>query len=244
MQFEEAFRVKKPIIGMLHLRGKGNEQTFEIAKTEIQQMYDSGIDAILVENYYGDLVDVVNALRFLQENYSNHVYGVNVLGNFELSYELVKRYGGAFMQVDSIRGHLRTQQDKEYAEMIERVRDGSVFVLGGVRFKYQPVRSGKPLDYDLKIGMQRCDAIVVTGEGTRMNTDMEKIREFRRIIGDFPLIVGAGMTIDTCEEQLAIADGAIVGSWFKERGFTRRPVSPERMTAFMQKVKELRETFE
>ena len=240
MQFGEVFRVKKPIMGMLHLRGKGNERTFEIAKTEIQQMYDSGIDAILVENYYGDLIDVVNALRWLQENYSDRVYGVNVLGDFELSYKLAQKYGGSFMQVDSIRGHLRTEEDKEYAEMIERVRDGSVFVLGGVRFKYQPVHSGKPLDYDLKIGMQRCDGIVVTGEGTRMNTDMEKIREFRRIIGDFPLIVGAGMTIETCEEQLAIADGAIVGSWFKERGFTRRPVSPERVTEFMQKVKAFR----
>ena len=148
------------------------------------------------------------------------------------------------MQVDSIRGHLRTQQDKEYAEMIERTRDGSVFVLGGVRFKYQPVHSGKPLDYDLKVGMQRCDAIVVTGEGTRINTDIEKIREFRQIIGDFPLIVGAGMTIDTCTEQLSIADGAIVGSWFKEGGFTRKPVSSERVTAFMEKVKELRKTLE
>lgn len=242
MKFEDVFKVKKPIIGMLHLRGKGNEATFEITKTEIQQMYDSGIDAILVENYYGDLIDVVNALRWLQEKYSDHVYGVNVLGDFELSYELAKRYGGAFMQVDSIRGHLRTQEDKEYAEMIERVRDGSVFVMGGVRFKYQPVHSGKSVEYDLEIGMQRCDAIVVTGEGTRMNTDIEKIRQFREIIGDFPLIVGAGMTIDTCEEQLAIADGAIVGSWFKEKGFTRRPVSPERVTAFMEKVRKFRQS--
>ena len=126
--------------------------------------------------------------------------------------------------------------------MIERLRDGTIFVLGGVRFKYQPVRSGKPLDYDLKVGMERCDGIVVTGSGTGVNTDIEKIREFRKIMGDFPLIVGAGMTIDTCVEQLSIADGAIVGTWFKEDGITRNPVSPERMTAFMQKVKQLRET--
>ena len=98
MQFEEVFRVKKPIIGMLHLRGKDNERTFENAKIEIQQMYDCGIDAILVENYYGDLVDVVNALRWLQENYSDRVYGVNILGDFELSYKLAQKYGGAFIK--------------------------------------------------------------------------------------------------------------------------------------------------
>lgn len=244
MQFDEIFKVKKPVIAMLHLNGVDNWDRMENAKKEIQQIYDSGVDGILVEDYFGDVCDMMNALHWLQMYYSDHVYGVNVLADFERSHEMAKTYGAKFMQVDSIRGHLYPEQDEKYAKMIENVRDGSIFVMGGVRFKYQPINSGKPLDYDLKVGMERCDGIVVTGEGTGINTDIEKIREFRRIIGDFPLIVGAGMTIDTCVEQLSIADGAIVGTWFKEDGMTRNPVSPERMTAFMEKVKELRASLE
>lgn len=64
--------------------------------------------------------------------------------------------------------------------------------------------------------MSRCDAIAVTGEGTGKTTPMEKIRQFRNIMGDFPLVVGAGMTPDTCAEQFSVADAAIVGSYFKQ----------------------------
>ena len=44
--------------------------------------------------------------------------------------------------------------------------------------------------------MTRCDAIVVTQDATGQETPMEKINEFRKIIGDFPLVIGAGMTAD------------------------------------------------
>lgn len=79
----------------------------------------------------------------------------------------------------------------------------------------------------------RVDAIVVTGAGTGIRTDLEKIRTFRSILGDFPLIVGAGITAETAREQLALSDGAIVGSDFKEDGVTERPVDETRVKKFM-----------
>ena len=63
-------------------------------------------------------------------------------------------------------------------------------VLGGVCFKYQPVCSGRTLEEDLQLGMQRCDAIVVTGEDTGRPTPPDKLYAFREIVGDFPLVVG------------------------------------------------------
>ena len=242
MNFKDIFQVEKPVIGMLHLGGYGKENIYENARLEIEQMYSNGVDAILVEDYFGDVYDVERALAYLQQNYSDKVYGVNILGDFALSYRMAKKYGAAFMQADSVCGHLRPERDKQYAEFISSVTcDGSVFVLGGVRFKYQPVLSGRSVEEDLKLGMERCNAIVVTGEGTGVNTDIEKIKEFREIIGDFPLIVGAGMTRASCREQLAVADGAIVGSWFKQHGSAEYPVDPQRVRDFMDEVKSLRD---
>ena len=117
-----------------------------------------------------------------------------------------------------------------------------MFLLGGVRFKYQPVRSGRSVEQDLMLGKQRCDAVVVTGAGTGINTELEKIRLFREVLGDFPLIVGAGMTEENFREQLSIADGAIIGSWFKRDGITEAPVDPERVRRFMEIVREMRKT--
>lgn len=238
---KEVFGVEKPIIGMLHMSGLGADEKMEIARREIEIMYRNGVAAVLVENYYGDDVDVENALAYLQERYPDRVYGVNVLGDPDLAFELARRYGAKFVQIDSVCGHAIPQKDGKLAEYLDRLRgDRDIFLLGGVRFKYQPVLSGRTLEEDLKLGTQRCDAIVVTGEGTGISTELEKIKEFRTILGDFPLIVGAGMTAQTAAEQLSCSDGAIVGSYFKEQGITHYPVDENRVKQFMENARQVK----
>lgn len=192
MSFLDLFDVKKPIIGMIHLTGGTGEKIRERAVWEIGQLYDAGVDAVLVEDYYGPVKEVEWTLRYLQENLPHRVYGVNILQNFTGSYEMAKKYGAAFMQIDSICRHLPPKQDAQYEKLIGSIRDGSVYVLGGVRFKYQPVLSGRSVEEDLRLGMERCDGIVVTGEGTGLNTDIEKIKSFRAVTGSFPPDRGRG----------------------------------------------------
>jgi len=234
---KEVFGVEKPIIGMLHLSGYGRDKVLENARREIDIMYRNGVNAVLVENYFGDRVDVENALKLLQKDYPDKVYGVNMLGFPEMAFDLARKYGAKFVQMDSVCGHLEPNYEKPFLKKLETLRgDGDIFLLGGVRFKYQPVRSGRSLEEDLKLGMERCDAIVVTGEGTGITTDLEKIKTFRTVLGDFPLIVGAGITEGNVVEQLALADGGIVGSWFKEYGRAEYPVDEQRVDAFMTTV--------
>ena len=235
---KEVFGVDKPIIGMLHLSGYGREKVLENAKREIEIMYRSGVNAVLVENYFGDRVDVENALKYLQEAYPDKVYGINMLGFPEMAFDLARKYGAKFVQMDSVCGHLEPNYEKPFLKKLEAMRgDGDIFLLGGVRFKYQPVRSGRSLEEDLKLGMERCDAIVVTGAGTGIRTELDKIKNFRTILGDFPLIVGAGMTAETAKEQLAFSDGAIVGSYFKENGWTEHPVDEKRVKKFLHSAR-------
>ena len=95
------------------------------------------------------------------------IYGVNALHNDALGFELAKKYGASFIQLDSVAGHLTPEDDAVFGESIAKWRAGyDGFVIGGVRFKYQPYLSGRTLEEDLHIGMSRCDAIAVTGEGT------------------------------------------------------------------------------
>ena len=233
-KLKEVFGVNKPIIGMLHLSGYGSGEKMEIAKREIEIMYRSGVNAILVENYYGGAEDVETALKYLYEHYPDQIYGVNMLGNPEWAFLLARQYGAKFVQMDSVCGHLKPNKEGAFLEKLKTMReDGDIFLLGGVRFKYQPVRSGRTLEEDLRLGMERCDAIVVTGAGTGISTDLEKIKTFRNILGNFPLIVGAGMTAETAREQLAFSDGAIVGSYFKEGGITDCPVDERRVKEFI-----------
>ena len=253
----KTFHSDKPIIGMLHLNGSSPDRVHDWAKREIEQMYSNGVDAVLAEDYFGTPDDVEWALDYLYSHYPDCVYGVNLLSDTERGFRLAKQYGAAFLQMDSVCGHLRPGRhmrgydkpnldrktcDGDFAERLETLRtEYSVFLLGGVRFKYQPVRSDRSVEEDLRLGKARCNAVVVTGAGTGIDTGVKKITQFRDALGDFPLFVGAGMTAASCAVQLAIADGAIVGSWFKKNGITEAPVDPERVKAFMEIVKNVRE---
>ena len=238
--FLELFAHKKPIMAMLHLKGDSPEQRLERAIVEADIYAACGVDAIIVEDYYGDAADVERVLAYLSRQRPEYVLGVNVLDNFATSYELAAQYGAKFMQVDSICGHLAPADEPAYYAMIDGYRrNGRVAVIGGVRFKYQPYLSGRSLAEDLAIGMQHCDAIAVTGSGTGVDTDTAKISEFRSIIGSFPLVVGAGMTKALVAEKLAIADAAIVGSTFKDTRKDSGEVSAIHVMEFMSVVRRM-----
>ncbi|GGK02347.1 membrane complex biogenesis protein, BtpA family [Lentibacillus kapialis] len=242
MSFLDLFKVEKPILAMLHLKGDDSDERVTIAKHEIDKLIENGVDGVIVENYFGDVADVEAVLKYINENRSHIIYGVNVLRNDNKAFELANHYNANFIQLDSVAGHLNEEDDKRFNAQIKRLRESSsAYVLGGVRFKYQPYLSGRPLEEDLSIGKKRCDGIVVTGSGTGVETDNKKIEEFRTIIGpDFPLVVGAGLTKENCMAKLSVADAGIVGSYLKENGKDDGLVSTINTDIFMEQVKKLR----
>ena len=238
MKFLEIFDAAKPILAMLHLKGGSPHERLERATREADLYAAGGVDAMIVEDYYGTQADVEAVLAFLSKERPGYRLGVNVLGSFARGYELARQYGARFMQVDSICGHLKPEDEPAYFELIESYRkDGQVAVIGGVRFKYQPILSGRSLGEDLAIGMRQCDAIAVTGAGTGQVTDTEKIRQFREGLGDFPLVVAAGLTKETVMEQLSIGDAAIVGSTLKDTRKDTGDISAAHVAEFMDEVR-------
>jgi len=239
--FLNLFPKPKPILAMLHLKGNTRNDILARAVREADIYVANGVDALIVEDYFGDATDVENVLAVLSRERPHYILGVNVLNDFARSYELAAQYGAKFMQVDSICGHLTPADEQAYLTMVARYRrDGQVAVIGGVRFKYQPYLSGRSLADDLVIGRAHCDAIAVTGEGTGVDTDMHKIREFREILGDFPLVIGAGMTVAQVADKLAVADAAIVGSTFKEARQASNEVNATYVREFMEAVGKLK----
>lgn len=234
----DLFENPSPMLAMLHLAGEGPAEVFDIARREIDDLYEGGVDAVIVENYFGTVDDVEAVLRYLHEQRPVRVHGVNVLGDDARAFELAGAYSAAFIQLDSVAGHLEPGDDPAFAERLAGWRESSrAFVLGGVRFKYQPVLSENPLETDLEIAMGRCDAVVVSSEGTGIETSIAKIETFRRVLGaDFPLFIGAGLTVENCRAQLAVADGAIVGSYLKDTYRDDGRVSPAHVRELVQAV--------
>jgi len=237
--FKNAFNVNKVLLGMIHLKGDTEEDTFNRAKEEIDILIGGGFDAVIIEDYFADEFMVEKVLHYIYNHRPNIGYGVNVLKDYKLSFELANKYNAKFIQIDSVAGHLTIEDDLLYGKSLEECRAKSnALVLGGVRFKYQPILSGRSVKEDLKIGMTRCDGIVVTGEGTGMDTDLDKIKSFREIMGDnFPLIIGAGLTPENCRDKLVIADGGIIGSYLKDNHRDNGEIYPDYVHEMVKAVR-------
>ncbi len=75
------------------------------------------------------------------------------------------------------------------------------------------------------------DALVVSGVATGEPTPLADVERVRAAVPDRPILVGSGVTPDTVKALLAVADGAIVGTWVKRDGRTTGPVDPARAAA-------------
>lgn len=230
---------KKPVIAMLHMKRDRKMSALRRMQAETDLYTKHGIDAVLVENYFGDQIDCERGLEWLWQNRPDVCYGVNILGSYKQAFRLADKYGASFVQIDSVCGHLMPTKDAQYEEELNAVRQQypHIQVLGGVRFKYQPVRSGRTLKEDLNISKGRCTAVVTTGDGTGIMTPTEKLIEFRELLGDFPLVVGAGVTAENVGEQLSYADAVIIGSWLKEHHDAENEVSETNVRTFMEQVR-------
>lgn len=234
-------KIEKPIIGMIHLKGENYEDKLKRAISESDILFDNGVNAILVENYFGSPNDVCRVLQYFSSYMNDRHYGVNLLGNYEGTFKLAAAYNASFIQIDSVSGHLRQKDDEQYGAHLKLLRENSgALVLGGVRFKYKPILSGRSLEEDITTGLERCDIIVTTGEGTGMETDINKLIEFKNLLGSEKLIVGAGVTYSNCKEQLLVADGAIIGSYFKVGHDANNEIKPDYVKEIMGEVKILR----
>ncbi len=233
---------RKPVIAMLHLKGAGDEDIIEKLKTETEIYFRNGVDAVLVENYFGSIRHCEMALMYLSENYPDNYYGVSILGDYEKSFELAKRYKADFVQIDSVCGHLPPFDDADYARQLIRRSQGRAFqILGGLRFKYQPICSGRSLLEDAEEAVKRCDAVVTTGTATGRECPTDKLIEFRKVLGDYPLIVGAGVTAENVSEKLEYADGIIVGSYLKDFHQDYGDVCEDYVIKLMNEVNRFRE---
>ena len=236
------FSVEKPIIGMLHLKGTSPADIQARAVREFELYRDNGVDAVMVEPYFGTYSQAEWMLAYLAEHAGDMPYGVNCLNVDAMSFELAAKYGCSFIQADSVVGHVKPRDEESLQAFFDtfRKRCPNAFLLGGVRFKYQPLLSERTLEEDLQTAMTRCDVIGVTQNATGQETSLERIRQFREGIGDFPLFVCAGLRADNVAEQLKLADGAVVGSFFKDTYKDDGEVDAGHIRRFMAKVQALR----
>ena len=94
------------------------------------------------------------------------------------------------------------------------------------------------MDLDIKDEIMQAefflaDCVIVTSQFTGINpdkNDLIKAKSATRL----PVLIGSGMTAENIQDYLPLADGFIVGSYFRKDGKFLEKLEPERLKKFMK----------
>ncbi|GBC78537.1 hypothetical protein HRbin08_02033 [bacterium HR08] len=266
---ERIFGVEKPVIGMLHapaLPGApGFEGDWERVRARVladaEALAEGGVEGFLLENF-GDApyyprrvpphtVAFLTALGQEVKRAFAKPLGVNVLRNDARSaLAIATAIGAEFIRVNVFMGARVTDQGviEGVAHLLLRDRAtlGSVVkVFADVAVKHSAPLAPRDLAQEVleTIERGRADAIILSGVATGQETSPERIREAKAVARATPVLVGSGVTVENVADILRVADGVIVGTFFKQDGVVHRPVDVERVKAFMRVVARAREGF-
>ena len=86
------------------------------------------------------------------------------------------------------------------------------------------------------------DALCVSGLTAGAPTDTQSLAIVKAAAGNVPVFVNTGVRAANAAEQLAVADGAIVGTFFKKDGVFENRADKSRVEELMGEVKKFRAT--
>jgi uncharacterized protein len=116
-----------------------------------------------------------------------------------------------------------------------------VRILADIQGKYTVPCSPRPLTDSAQDAQNRglADAVIITGSGTGHSASLDDIRKVKKSI-NIPVLVGSGITPQNLAEMMDVADGAIVGSFFKRNGELANSVDADRVRQIMEIARKVR----
>ncbi|HIZ46956.1 MAG TPA: BtpA/SgcQ family protein [Candidatus Olsenella pullistercoris] len=239
----------KFVIGMVHCLALPGTAEFggDVKKIMDQAVADAltlekaGVDAVIVENMndnpFGATLDTpqVAALSAATARVRDAVsipVGVDAAFNdCVASLSIAKANGCQFVRipvlVDTVlfTNGLITPCSKLCMETRRNLEAADVMVLADVQVKHaHMVLPDMPVETSAKEAAScGADAIIVTGSAIGVETPIDMIRRVKSVV-DVPVIAGSGVKAENIDEQLNIADGAIIGSSLKKGGDVHNPI--------------------
>ncbi len=250
-------RSQRPIlIGVIHLFATPGSPRFagdvnallQRAAQDAEALVVGGCDALIVENF-GDapfhksrvpaetIATLALALATVRHETPSVPVGVNVLRNdARAALGLCAATGARFLRVNVHSGAAVTDQGVIEGDAAVTLRERARICPGAALLADVHVKHASPLGREsigqaaqdtLVRGM--ADAVIVTGRATGHAPDPEQLAEVRAAIGDAPLFIGSGLNEVNARDLMRFANGAIVGSFFKQLGKIGEPVDPQRV---------------
>jgi len=256
--------IYKPIIGVVHLKPLPGapgyhgsfEEIIESALSDATKLVEGGVDALIVENY-GDKpykirvreVETLASIAIITREIIKSVnvpVGVSILRNSGPEALCIAEVSGAkFIRVNGYCEVLVSPEGiiepvaREVLE-VKRKLFSNVMICADINVKHAKPLVDMNAEDVIRDCCERCkaDALIVTGERTGLEPTPQAVLKVKKI-STVPVLVGSGMTTDNIDRYVNIADGFIIGSYFKVKGKTENPVSLSRVEKFIKHYKRL-----
>lgn len=250
---------QKPIIGMVHLLplpgtpkyAQDIDPIIERALREAKIYNESGVDGMIIENFNDEpfpcqeisteQIALMASITGQIQKESSIPIGINVHFN-DWKAEMAIAFAGKaqFIRVEVFVDTVITASGiiQPCCAEVTRYRkvlgaDEKIAIWADLHPKYSRNMIATTLEESAIMASQSlADAVIVTGETTGIVTPTDDIRRVKEVM-DLPVIAGSGTNIKNVKKILSIADGAIVGSSFKQEGNVYNQVSEERVREFM-----------
>jgi membrane complex biogenesis BtpA family protein len=262
----DVFPEPKPVIGMCHLqalpgdsgydRVAGMRNIVELASREIAGLQEGGVDGMLISNEFSlpyltktepiTAIVMARVIGELQEQLTVP-FGVNVLWDATASIDLAVATGAKFVReiftgVYASDFGLWNTNVGEVARHRVAVSGEDVRLLFNIVPEAANYLGGRTLEQITRSTVFNCqpDGLCVSGLIAGAATDSSVLSVVKEHAGDTPVIVNTGVSALSVNEQLSIADAAIVGTFFKDGGKFVNPVDASRVALLMDEVRALR----
>lgn len=264
---KKVFGVKKPIIAMCHLQAlpgdprfdakKGMDWVVEMGLQDMKALQEGGVDAIMFSNEFSlpyltktEPITAIAMARVIGELKSklNIPFGVNVLWDPIASIDLAVATGALFVR-EIFTGVYASDFGLWNTDVGVTARHRSAVHGTNIKLLYNIVpEAAKYLsDRDIvdiaktTVFNNLPDGLCVSGATAGEDTSSTILKVVKDAVPETPVFANTGVRIDSVEEKLQIADGAVVGTTFKKDGKFFNGVDINRVKAFMDKVIHIRD---
>jgi membrane complex biogenesis BtpA family protein len=231
----------------------GDQKVIDQALSDLEVYKRAGVDSILLENDHDlpyiqpplDEKGVALMTRIAKEarNHFDGPIGIQMLeaanitsleiaAEADLDYIRVEAYvfahvGGSGI-INGSAGKILRRRKELKAEHIK--------VFADVKKKHGS--HSLTIDLDIKDEIAQAefflvDGVIVTSQFTGINPDKIDLVKAKGAT-QLPVLIGSGMTAENISEYLPLADGFIVGSYFRKDGKFLEVLEPERLRTFMK----------
>src|SRR3990172_1679966 len=235
---------------------RGLDWVIQQGKADLLALQDGGIDAVMFSNEFSlpyltkvEPMTTICMARVVTEllDYLRLPFGVNVLWDPIATVDLAVATGAQFAReiftgVYASDFGLWNTNYGEVARHRKAIHGEKVRLL----FNILPESAKYLAERDITqiarstVFNARPDGICVSGLTAGIETPAQIINVVKQAIPDTPVFANTGVNIANVADQLAVADGAIVGTSFKEDCVVWNPVDVKSVRAFMDKVHEVR----